>query len=289
MDCLHPINIKNPKKDLDPWDTARVLVPCGKCAACLINRSNSWAFRINQELKHCSNAFFVTLTYHDRCLPKYKGVPVVSSEDIRKFHYRLRKLTPGIRLFFISEYSPEPLFRPHYHAIYFNLDVPSSPLHVTVKQYLAKYWKFGLVDVREVDAARIKYLANYSVGKRDLPEIYTLKKTKPFFRVSQHFGENYITDKVRSHLKKNLNLRVANEEYTLSLPRYYRDKVFDDNEKWKLSAAAAAYRRKQHEEESWKEEFSEDVVSSHEAKVEFERNYFERHKKRSRYLTRNIE
>lgn len=285
MKCIHPVVIRNPKYQSRPLtEPTHVMVPCGHCAACLTNRSNAWSFRIEQELKRCTNAYFVTLTYHERCLPKYKGVPVVSREDIRKFHYRLRKDFAGIRYFFFAEYSPEPLYRPHYHCIYFNLDVPQDCLHVAVKQYLSKYWKYGIVDVRDVDVARIKYCANYSVSKAELPDFYKQKKTQTFFLCSQHFGENYLTDKVRNHLKQNLLPRVSSNQYLLSLPRYYREKVYDDKEKSVLHDRAMEYNQ------SEKEKYSDsEIYERWQGSKEYEINYFERHKKRSRYLTRSIE
>lgn len=285
MTCLTPVQIKNPawsSHDCASRKDEFLLVPCGKCAACLQTRANNWAFRIEQELKVCDNAYFVTLTYSDKCQPKKSGVPVVSRNDIRKFHYRLKKDFSGIRYFFFSEYSPEPLFRPHYHAIYFNLDVPADCLHVAVKKYLCKYWKFGIVDVRNVDVARIKYCANYSISKNDLPEFYQQKDTKPFFFVSQHFGENFVTDKVVAHYKRNLKPLIALNGYRLGLPRFYKEKIFSEDEKSIISERAKEYVR-QHAQSF------EDALATEEAKASFNKNFFERHKKRSRYLTRNIE
>lgn len=281
MHCLSPVVIKNPKAS----GTERTIsVPCGHCANCLEKRANDWAFRIAQELKVCQNAYFVTLTYSDKCLPKKKGIPVVSRDDIRKFHYRLKKNFPGIRYFFISEYSPEPEFRPHYHSIYFNLDVPPDALHVKVKQYLCKYWKFGIVDVRNVSAARIKYLANYSVSKNDLPSFYKQKDTRQFTCISKGFGMSFLKDIVKQHYNKNMNPVCSNEGFKLSLPRYYKEKVYDEAKRKILTARAKAFVLQELEQSTPEERAAAQLQG-----WEYSTNYFARHKKRSRYLTRNIQ
>ena len=65
---------------------------------------------------------FVTLTYDEANLPRSpSGQPSLRRDDLRLFHYRLRKAMRqhGItyRYSQAGEYSPKPRMRPHYHLI----------------------------------------------------------------------------------------------------------------------------------------------------------------------------
>ncbi len=60
---------------LQPALTANGPVPCGRCEACLVRKSNEWAFRLFQELEVSQNAYFVTLTYDEVNCPRGE-VPV---------------------------------------------------------------------------------------------------------------------------------------------------------------------------------------------------------------------
>lgn len=85
--CLHPITIKSPDKD--PFTRAQVLahastyardnivkrfyreivVPCGKCLACLKNKQSSMVVRCKREAEQRGSFAFMTLTYDDDHLP----------------------------------------------------------------------------------------------------------------------------------------------------------------------------------------------------------------------------
>ena len=146
------------------WQT----VPCGKCPACVANKSSQWYVRLLMQQRYSDNAVFVTLTYADEYLPEprideqgYYNIDV-SRDDIRKYHYRLRQSigkekSRRLKYFLISEYGPEPtgssvygaINRPHYHVIYFNLDREDYD-KVTMA------WNKGFVDFGELTEGRIR-------------------------------------------------------------------------------------------------------------------------------------
>lgn len=111
---------------LSPVLTKYGLVPCGKCMACLVKKQRDWTFRIEQEVKYSSSAWFITLTYDEEHVPVDEElmVPVVSKRDIQLFMKRFRKelsaLGYSCRYFICAEYGPKTL-RPHYHGILFDL------------------------------------------------------------------------------------------------------------------------------------------------------------------------
>ena len=91
-----------------------VEIPCGKCDACVEQRTKSWAIRCCLEAGQYEDNCFLTLTYSPKCLP------YVSKKDIFKFIKRLRnKFGAGIRYYGVFEYGSQN-DRPHFHIILFN-------------------------------------------------------------------------------------------------------------------------------------------------------------------------
>lgn len=60
--CLSPITVFHYGK--------KYLVPCGKCSACLVNRSNDWNWRLSDEIDAFRYPIFFTLTYNNYYVPK---------------------------------------------------------------------------------------------------------------------------------------------------------------------------------------------------------------------------
>ncbi len=134
-----------------------VLVPCGRCMGCRMDRSRAWADRMLLELADNDyKAIFVTLTYDEDHVPLVSprdsgyyflpgddeatyldknevwlldacNVPktrTLSIRDTQLFFKRLRKAFSGVRIryFLAGEYGPKTQ-RPHYHAIIYGLTV----------------------------------------------------------------------------------------------------------------------------------------------------------------------
>lgn len=136
-----------------------VPVPCGRCPPCKQRRVNSWVFRLMQEEKRSSSAYFVTLTYDTRFVPiSDNGFMTLRKKDYQDFMKRLRKLSPhvSIKYYAAGEYGSK-FNRPHYHAIMFN--VPDIEL-------FAKAWsldgiQLGAVHVGSVTGDSIAYTMKY--------------------------------------------------------------------------------------------------------------------------------
>lgn len=70
MDCFYPIKVALPfPRFIDGKMRSHIVVPCGKCAACISHKVQEWSLRLRQEWKAASSAWFVTLTYRPDCLP----------------------------------------------------------------------------------------------------------------------------------------------------------------------------------------------------------------------------
>lgn len=198
-------------------------VPCGKCLACLVNKRNDWAFRIDQEYRRSKSAAFITLTYH----PRFYPADGVSKVHFQQFMKRLRKHVNGSRLryFAVGEYGSKH-GRAHYHLILFNADI--------ARPYLEKAWSvngvpIGIVDVRPVNVGRIRYITKYVIQR----DSYVPKgMNKPFSLMSRAYGIGlwYLDDAmVAWH-------RQGERNYTMQygvkgrLPRYYKNFIWPHEE-----------------------------------------------------------
>ena len=176
-------------------------VGCGQCLGCRLAYSRMWAMRIVHEASlheldggNC----FITLTYRDKgdCDHEQwkKGYHVPSDWSLHKSHFqkfmkRLRKAFPGqeIRYFAVGEYGRKckhgidltvgdcPLCntgRPHFHACLFNCtftDLEAYQSDGGIMRYtsplLESIWKYGFVDVGELNYRSAQYCAKYMLKK----------------------------------------------------------------------------------------------------------------------------
>lgn len=148
---------------------ADVLIPCGKCIACLTNRAGEWGMRCWHEQQFRQNGVFATFTYDDEHNPI-----TLDSLHWRQLIQNLRNANPDqdVRYFACGEYG-EVLSRPHFHALLWNVDAPVRHEDFFSKskrgncQYrsreLEKAWQHkGHVTIADkFDAAQAGYIAKY--------------------------------------------------------------------------------------------------------------------------------
>lgn len=240
MDCFYPLNI-----------SGRGKVPCGICVPCLKRRQSDWTIRLTEELKVSSSCFFVTLTYDEDNVPREvisdyppftDGVltPVLCRRDVQLWMKRIRKLiAPAkIRYFLCGEYGSKTL-RPHYHAILFNF-----PNDFNLLDSLHKTWKKGFVVVDKVSPARIAYVAKYCSCYTFLPRRYRDVRFRPFVLASRRpaIGSNYLTQSKIDYHRETLSTFIVNNGFKSSLPKYYRDRIFDDQMKLDIRSRADSFR-----------------------------------------------
>lgn len=190
MTCYHPLiahkmsyaltsNGKNPyyiygavdsypalyekSKTHDDW----VVLPCGQCIGCRLERSRQWAIRISHEASFYDKNCFITLTYMDKYCP--------SSLDLREFQLFMKRLRKkfgaGIRFFHCGEYG-DLHQRPHYHACLLNFDFPDKKLYRVKNGYnyylsesLADLWPFGIHLISDLTFDSAGYVARYVLKK----------------------------------------------------------------------------------------------------------------------------
>lgn len=168
MKCKSPFFVKDQK----------ILVPCGKCLSCRINKRSAWTGRMILELQSHSYAMFLTLTYSDENLP---DPPYISKRELQLFFKRLRKACGNhkLRYYACGEYG-EGKGRPHYHAIVYGLS-SSSEEH---RKLVSDSWKFGFVYFGDASMRSMQYVAGYVAKKLnkwddDRPPEFTLMSRRP--------------------------------------------------------------------------------------------------------------
>ncbi len=235
MKCYAPISIPDPRYNKS---AIRLSVPCNKCVTCLQNRANDWSIRLREEAKYSTSSHFITLTYSDETIcfkekvdpdtGEILYVQTVVKKHLQDYIKRLRNVTDQkLRYYAISEYGGLTL-RPHYHMLMFNL--PNDLTH----EY-ANRWPFGHVYIGDVTPSSIQYVAQYHVTKNVAPPgaepNFALMSRKP------GIGYQYL-EKMKEWHDTGYYDRdyYPQKEVKRRLPRYYRDKLFDDSTREHLSS-----------------------------------------------------
>lgn len=206
-----------------------VKTTCGKCPECLEKKRKDWFFRLQIELQHSLSCYFITLTYNNENLPYcLDHKPCFSVDDVQKFLKRLRKYYQGskIKYFLVGEYGGD-FGRPHYHAIMFNL--PKKDIY-TLNDEIAQIWNKGYTSVGNITDARIGYCCKYCLQNLQSKRSAAHPSLFPPFLVSRRpaIGSAYLTDSnVIYHLNnKTFKTNFCGQDFPL--PRYLRDKIFND-------------------------------------------------------------
>lgn len=218
----------------------KVPVPCGRCPNCKQRRVNDWTFRMLQEDKVSSSAYFITLTYDNEHVPltekgymtlvksikklnrKGKLCSYPHPKSVQAFIKRLRKDTSDkLRYYFAGEYG-SLTFRPHYHLILFNLSDISL---------VEKHWKWGHVDIGTVSGRSIAYTTKYIDKKKRVPVHRNDDRLPEFSLMSKGLGLSYLSPAMRRYYSEDVTrMHVRSDGRFIAIPRYYRKHLFDDDD-----------------------------------------------------------
>lgn len=229
--CYKPIQLKKGKDTKSSDSFFMQQVPCGKCLECRKQRINSWYVRLKSELAVSSSAYFVTLTYNDQSIPfNEHEQATLNYEDIQKFFKRLRKRESQqgneqtIKYYAVGEYGCKT-HRPHYHIILFNcMDINNVESSWTLNGA-----PLGHIHVGNVKDESIYYTLKYTSKAifGDSTRDNTRQREKAL--MSKGLGLSYLTPQMEKYHQDDISRGVTflgNKK--LPLPRYYRDKLFDE-------------------------------------------------------------
>lgn len=237
MSCENPVIIKNPRyKDLSfidrldyswtrfnnafPFDYV-LSVPCGKCHACQKRRMRDFKIRLIYECSKYAEGecAFITLTFDQASLVRFKDSP---NKAVRLFLDRCRKhFGESVRHWIVAEYGSLK-GRIHYHGILFGL-----PKNFNTES-LSRLWSYGFVFLGYVDPQKTAgYITKY------ITKNFKYEKSAPRIISSKGIGLGYLNEQnIRFH-KHNGCFRpyMIFGNYKVPLPRYYFDKIFNDDDK----------------------------------------------------------
>lgn len=228
--CVTPIQLK--KEELSYVDNYFMQeVPCGRCIECRKLHVNSWYVRLKAEYDNATSARWVTLTYDDEHLSYYNNYtgevtekPCLNYADVQNFMKKYRRDTgdENLKYYIAGEYG-EKSGRPHYHAILFNFTSPDK---------IQEAWKYGNVAFFELKDEAIYYTLKYSLKRATKIKKNDDGRSLEKALMSKGLGMCFLTAAMRKHFTDDVSRPVTmlgNKK--LPLPRYYREKLFDENQK----------------------------------------------------------
>jgi len=225
MACDTPFHVKNPRYPIYSNDR-QVPVPCGKCPACLSRRTSVWTFRLKQHARNATTSYFVTLTYDTRFVPITKrGYLTLDKRDVQLYFKKLRKAHgknfEPIKYYLAGEYGSKT-FRPHYHIILFNANI----------ELIHKAWDKGEVHIGELTEASAAYTAKYINKGKIIPMHQNDDRLSEFSLMSKKLGINYLSEKIIKYHRADIerNYLTLEDGKKISLPRYYRQKIWTESE-----------------------------------------------------------
>lgn len=178
-------------------------------------------------------------------------LPTVDIKHLQRFMKRLRKRNHAkkIKIYGVSEYGSETK-RPHYHIILLGADIVSLVGLENFKQIekgnvkldgqtqlILPDWKFGHATIGKVNEKTISYTLKYISKGRIIPQFARDNRQKEKSVMSKNLGLGYLTEQqIKYHKQNPLAQYVVNSEgHKIALPRYYREKLFDDQDKAEIS------------------------------------------------------
>lgn len=219
-------------------------IPCGKCVGCRLDYSRQWADRCMLELQDSDSAYFLTLTYDDQHLPRSvyadpdTGEAMASytlrKDEFQKFMKRLRYyFGDEIRFFACGEYGSRT-FRPHYHAIVYNIhfdDLQFYKKSETGDFYynspkLDRAWKAGFAVIGEVTWQSCAYVARYCMKKAQgvSSETYAKFNIEPEFTLMSRrpgIGRRYLDAHPDLYQFNKISIATEKGGKDITIPKYF--------------------------------------------------------------------
>ncbi|AKI26927.1 replication protein VP4 [Microviridae Fen685_11] len=223
-------------------------VPCGNCPQCLVRRTQSWAFRIEQQLLVSTTVIWMRLSYDTAHVPITANKHMnLSKRDCQLFIKRLRAAhydagkrqakakhmpnevlfdyTVPIKYLLCGEYGSRK-HRPHYHVTLLNADI----------QLVEQCWRdkrgypIGEIwfDDRPFTTGCVAYTLGYMFKRFGRSFGSSDDRQKEFHLFSSQLGLNYLSSAIRRYHLDDLERCYVTLDggVKLSMPRYYRDKLF---------------------------------------------------------------
>lgn len=198
----------------------------------------NWRTRLLMEYER-RKTYFLTLTFDDKHLPI--GTPEQqlewATDCLQKFFKRLRSKVEyhdiglNFKYYAVTE-NGEELGRLHFHVLLFcdgtNKPILNHRTAVPLFRLIDETWQQGRTQIRVADRKKIYYVTKY-IFKRCFDVLYHSWK-------SNGLGLSYMTEKLINFLRIHVQSFIHLGGQVRFLPRFIRDKVFDDVIKEKVNS-----------------------------------------------------
>lgn len=217
-----------------------VPVGCGYCIECKKKKARDWQIRLYEEIKHSKlKGHMITLTFSEQALKRirrkmlkaghkmgYELENATASYAVRRFTELWRKHNKKtVRHWLITELGHQGTERIHLHGI-----IWIEPERD--KNEIQKHWKHGIVwagyenEDTYVNEKTVNYMIKYvtktdEVNKYYQPKIYA---SKGIGNKWSGFGKEYNGIKTKDNY-------TTETGHKMSLPIYYRNKIYSDEER----------------------------------------------------------
>lgn len=241
--CLYPVLLLNKKylrtkknnykaPEIKDDRTKYITAACGKCIECRRQKARNWQVRMYEEQKEKNNGLFVTLTFNEIYYRKFKRKLKTNDDNkivttaIRLFLERIRKDTKkSICHWLITEKGHEGTKRVHLHGIIWDDNA---------RTLVEKHWKYGYIFKGDyVNEKTINYIVKYITKLDNENKDYESK-----IYTSAGIGKNYLNSfnaKNNKYKGKDTNTTYRTREgYIYNLPLYYKNKIYNEDEKEEL-------------------------------------------------------
>lgn len=201
-----------------------LLIPCGKCPACVQNKALEWTSRLMKEAEEWKFTYFITFTYDDDHRKE------LNKRDLQLFLKRFRKNTGYELKYYIMGELGETTQREHYHAIFFLNDKLDDLVFYSNNLYTSKIlsdtWQNGQVLVsKDVNERSIKYTIGYTLKKIGESKIVLMSKG---------LGLKYLKDK-KDNIKFSKGFYL-NNGFFVNPPSYFirklKESTLPDDIEW---------------------------------------------------------
>lgn len=212
-----------------------LLVPCGHCDLCKVSKQNAFVERCRLETEvYNFKPWFATLTYNNDSVPA-DGVSVRDCQlFLKRFRVNLKRAGYNflIRYVLVAEYGTHT-HRPHYHAIFWNINSMTTEQYFNIVDILHKSWNNGFVYCRLVDPSDDKsfyYTSKYLRKDCEVPA----GCNKTFMLSSRRnggIGAPFV-DGIKDEMHKTLNTsfkflsKWSNSVCTIKYTRYIIERLF---------------------------------------------------------------
>lgn len=217
-----------------------VEIDCGYCHECLQKKGREWRIRNYEQLKETPTAVFFTGTFTDERIQQLSDkydidkneVNEIATKEVRLFMERIRKYNNGksVKHWIVTEKGHTNTRRIHIHGIFYaeNGHTKQSLTWLLKKQWIAGYSYNG----KYVNERTINYVSKY-LTKKDNDN----KEFKGKILASPGLGKRYTEEMKERHKwqgKQTIVNYMTKQGTYLALPRYYKTKLFDEDQREQL-------------------------------------------------------